>query len=281
MKRLKHFFYLNIGLLLVAAGIYYFLVPSDLAAGGVSGLAMVINKYYNNIPVGTLMLCMNFILFIIAFFVIGKNFATRTIYSSFTLSGMIIVFERFLPIKAPLTGDIFIQLIFGILLSGIGMAIVFNQNSSTGGTDIIAKIINKFFHIPIGKAILLVDFIVTLSAALTFGIRIGMYSLLGVIINGFVIDHVIEGLNISENVVIITNESEKIKTYIMHVLSRGSTIYTAKGAFTNEDKEVITTILNQKEFIKLRNYIRDIDPRAFITVSRVHEALGEGFKENQ
>ena len=281
MKRIKHFFYLNIGLLLVAAGIYYFLVPSDLAAGGVSGLAMVLNKYFSNLPIGALMLFMNFILFIIAFFIFGKNFATRTIYSSFTLSGIIIVFERFFPIKSPLTQDIFIQLIFGVLLSGIGMAIVFNQNSSTGGTDIIAKIINKFFHVPIGKAILLVDFIVTLSAALTFGIRIGMYSLLGVIINGYVIDHVIEGFNVSENVVVISKESEKIKAYIIDTLSRGSTIYAAKGAFTNEDKEVITTILSQKEFIRLRNYISGIDPKAFITVSRVHEALGEGFKENQ
>jgi uncharacterized membrane-anchored protein YitT (DUF2179 family) len=280
MKKIKHFVFLNSGLFLVAAGIYYFLVPSDLAAGGVSGIAMVVNHYFSSIPVGALMLFMNFILFVISFLVVGKDFATRTVYSSFVMSGMIMALERFFPIHKPLTDDIFIQLIFGILMSGIGMAIVFNQNSSTGGTDIIAKIINKYFHVPIGKAILSVDFIVTLSAAMTFGIKIGMYSLLGVIINGLVIDNVIQGLNTSENVVIITSESEKIKNYIINTLERGATIYIAKGAYTNKEKEVIATILNQKEFIRLRGYIRDIDPRAFITVSKVHEALGEGFKQN-
>lgn len=280
MKKIKQFVLLNLGLFLVAAGIYYFLVPNDLAAGGVSGLAMVINHYFHNIAIGILMLGMNFVLFVIAFIIIGKDFAIRTVYSSFMLSGMILVLEKLFPIKAPITDDILIQLIFGILISGVGMAIVFNQNSSTGGTDIIAKIINKYFHIPIGKAILMTDFVITLSAALAFGPKIGMYSLLGVIINGLVIDNVIEGLNISKHVVIITKEVEIIQDFIITTLNRGTTIYYAKGGFSNEDKEVITTTLNQKEFIKLRNHIRDIDPRAFITVSNVHEALGEGFKEN-
>lgn len=280
MKKIKQYILLNLGLFLVAAGIYYFLVPSDLAAGGVSGLAMVINHYFTALPVGAIMLFANFILFIVAFFVIGKEFAVKTVYSSFMLSGMIIILEKFFPIHKPITDDIFIQLVFGILISGVGMAIVFNQNSSTGGTDIIGKIINKYFHIPIGKAILMVDFVITLSAAVSFGPKIGMYSLLGVIINGLVIDNVIEGLNISKNVVIITSKVEAVQDFIINTLERGATIYVAKGAFTHDNKEVITTVLSQKEFIKLRNYIKDIDTRAFITVSNVHEALGEGFKEN-
>lgn len=281
MKKLKQYLLLNIGLFLVAAGIYYFLVPNDLAAGGVSGLAMVINHYFTALPIGALMLFMNFILFIFAFFLIGHQFAIKTVYSSFMLSGMIIVLEKFFPISKPITDDILIQLIFGILISGIGMAIVFNANSSTGGTDIIAKIINKYFHFPIGKSILMTDFIVTLSAAVTFGPRIGMYSLLGVIINGLVIDNVIEGLNISKQVLIISTEVDAIQAYIINTLERGATIYLAKGAYTDNPKEVIMTILSQKEFIKLRNFIKDIDKRAFITVSNVHEALGEGFSENE
>jgi uncharacterized membrane-anchored protein YitT (DUF2179 family) len=281
MKKFKQYLLLNIGLLMVAGGIYYFLVPNDLAAGGVSGLAMVINHYFSTIPIGALMLAMNFILFITAFFVIGHQFAIKTVNSSFMLSGMIWALQKFFPIAKPITDDLLIQLIFGILFSGIGMAIVFNTNSSTGGTDIIAKIINKFFHVPIGKSILMTDFVVTLFAAITFGPRIGMYSLLGVIINGLVIDNVIEGLNISKQVVIITSQVEPIQDYIINVLERGATIYLAKGAYTNEAREVITVILNQKEFIKLRNFIKEIDKRAFITVSNVHEALGEGFTENE
>lgn len=281
MNRIKQYVLLNIGLLLVACGIYYFLVPNDLAAGGVSGLAMVINHYFTFLPIGALMLMMNFVLFIAAFFLINRSFAIKTVYSSFMLSGMILVLEKFLPISKPITDDILIQLIFGIVISGIGMAVVFNVNSSTGGTDIIAKIINKFFHIPIGKAILMTDFVVTLMAAITFGPKIGMYSLLGVVINGLVIDNVIEGLNISKQIVIITSKVEEIQAYIIDELERGATIYLAKGAYTNQPKEVIMTILSQKEFIRLRNYIKEVDKRAFITVSNVHEALGEGFAENE
>jgi uncharacterized membrane-anchored protein YitT (DUF2179 family) len=280
MKKTRHFVLLNLGLFLVAAGIYYFLVPNDFAAGGVSGLAMVINKYIPALPIGALMLVMNFVLFIVAFFAIGKEFATKTVYSSFVLSGMIWALERFFPITSPITDDLFIQLIFGILISAIGMAIVFNQNSSTGGTDIIAKIINKFFHIPIGKAILMIDFVITLFAAAAFGPKIGMYSLLGVIINGLVIDNIIDGLNISKNVFILTKDVEKVENFILEDLQRSATVYYARGAYSKEDKEVISTVINNKEFIRLRNFIKETDKDAFITISNVHEVLGEGFKEN-
>ena len=195
MKQIKDFLMLNLGLLLVAIGIYYFLVPNNLAAGGVSGLAMVINQYIPSAPIGLLMLAMNFVLFVLAFFLIGKEFAIKTVYSSFALSGMVWLLELIYPISQPiLPDDLFIQLIFGILIGAVGMAIVFNLNGSTGGTDIIAKILNKYFHLPIGKGVLAADFFITLFAGVTFGPKIGMYAILGVILNGLVIDLVIEGL---------------------------------------------------------------------------------------
>ena len=139
MKQIKDFLLLNLGLLLVAIGIYYFLVPNNLAAGGVSGLAMVINQYLPMAPIGLLMLGMNFVLFVLAFLLIGREFALKTVYSSFALSGMVWLLELIYPMPAPiLADDLFIQLLFGILISAIGMAIVFNLNGSTGGTDIIA-----------------------------------------------------------------------------------------------------------------------------------------------
>lgn len=277
-KKVKEYMLITIGIILVGAGVYYFLVPNNLAAGGVSGLAIVINKFIPSIPVGLLMLFMNIILFIIAFIVIGSNFGAKTIYSSLGLSGVIWFFERFYPVKSPVTDDMLLNLIFGILIGGIGMGIVFNQNASTGGTDIIAKIINKFFHIDIGKSLLLSDFLITLAAGFTFGFKVGMYALLGVIINGFVIDEVIQGVTICKQVTIISEKGEEIKDYIMHELKRGVTLYEAKGAYTMEKKEVLMTIISRREFIRLREYIKDVDNRAFISVNNVHEVLGEGFK---
>lgn len=278
-KAVKEYVLITLGIFLVAIGIYYFLVPSDLAAGGVSGLAIVINKFFPAIPVGLLMLGMNIVLFIIAFIVIGSNFGAKTIYSSLGLSAMIWCLEKIYPISQPIVDDLLLQLLFGILISGIGMGIVFNQNASTGGTDIIAKIINKFFHIDIGKSLLLSDFLITLAAGLTFGPKIGMYALLGVVINGLVIDNVIQGLNVCKQVTIISEKSEEIKKYIIEELGRGVTIYDGRGAYTGEKKEVLMTIISRKEFIRLREYIKELDKRAFISVSNVHEVLGEGFTE--
>ncbi|TDT63707.1 YitT family protein [Fonticella tunisiensis] len=278
-KTIMDYFYITIGIMLVASGIYYFLVPNDLAAGGVSGLAIVINHYIPTISVGLLMLTMNIILFIIAFILIGPSFGGRTIYASLGLSGAIWILERLFPIKEKVTGDLLLSVLFGILLTGIGMGIVFNRNASTGGTDIIAKMLNKFFHIDVGKALLMSDFSITLMAGLTFGKEVGMYALLAVIINGFLIDEVINGLNMAKQVTIISTKGDEIKKYIMEHLGRGLTIYNAKGAYTGEEKEVLMAVMSRKEFVRLREFIREIDHKAFITVSNVHEVLGEGFKE--
>lgn len=278
-KKIKEYILITIGSVLVAFGIYYFLVPNNLAAGGVSGLAMVIGRYAPGLPIGLLMLAMNIILFIVAFLILGSGFGAKTIYSSLSLSGIIWLFERLLPIKNPITGDVFIELIFGILISAVGMGIIFNQNASTGGTDIIAKIINKYLHIDIGKSLLLSDFAITLLAAIAFDARTGMYALLGVVMNGFVIDTVIEGLNVSKQVMIVSSKPSEIKLFILNELGRGATVYTAKGAFTEQEKEIITTTIGRKEVIRLKHFVSEIDNKAFMTIIDAHETLGEGFKD--
>lgn len=279
MKKTIHdYLVITFGIVLVAAGLYFFLMPNNLATGGVNGLGIIISSY-TGMPVGALMMIMNVILFIIAFIIIGPNFGAKTIYASLGLSGLVWILEKIYPGVKPLAGqDLMLELIFGILISGAGMGIVFNQNASTGGTDVIAKIINKFFHINIGKAVLLSDFLITLFAGITFGTRLGLYALLGVIINSFVIDNVIEGVNVCKNVVIISSKGDVIKKFIINELERGATLYSAKGAYSGKEKEVITTVVSRKEFIRLREYIKDIDSMAFITVNNVHEAFGEGFK---
>jgi uncharacterized membrane-anchored protein YitT (DUF2179 family) len=279
VKKVKEYILITIGIIMVSVGIYFFLIPSNLATGGVSGLAIIISNYIPSLPVGLLMLILNIVLFIIGFLIIGPSFGIKTIYASLGLSGFIWVLPKLIPISKPMANDLMIQLLFGIGISGLGMAIVFNQNASTGGTDIIAKIINKFFHVDMGKSLLMADFIITLMAGLTFGVQAGMYALLGVVLNGFVIDSFINGLNISKQVTIISSKGLEIKDFIINKLERGVTIYDAKGAYSGQPKEVLITIMSRREFIKLKDFIKEIDNRAFITVSDVHEVLGEGFKE--
>ncbi len=278
MKQLiKDYLIITIGIFIVAIGLNIFLIPADLAVGGITGLAMVINNVWPWLSISSLMLVMNIILFIIAFILIGSHFGAKTIYASFGLSGMMWVMERLFPNINPITDDILLNLIYGILIQGIGMAIIFFQNASTGGTDIIAKILNKYFHLDIGKALLISDFFITVLAGVSFGARLGLYALLGVIINGFVIDQVITGLNIKIKVTIISEYPDMIKEYIIDELERGATIYSAEGAYTRETKIVITSVMSKREFVSLRNYIKSLDKSAFVTGGIVHEVLGEGF----
>lgn len=278
MKSLiKDYIIITLGVIIVALGLNFFLIPADLAVGGVTGFAMVVNNVLPILSVGSIMFITNIVLFIVGFILIGPQFGAKTIYASFTLSGVIWIIEKVYKISSPLVNDMLLNLFFGILISGIGMAIVFYQNASTGGTDIIAKIINKFFHVDIGKALLMSDFIITLFAGITFGLELGLYALLGVIMNAFIIDNVIEGLDLKISVSIITSQPDKIKYFINSALERGATVYHAEGSFTKEDRPVITTVMNKKEFIKLKIFIKNSDENAFVMASNIREVMGRGF----
>lgn len=264
----------------MTVGLYYFLIPSNLAVGGVTGLAMVLNNIIPTIPIGAIMLILNLILFILAFILIGKEFGGYTIYCSFLLSGLIYIFEIATPLNKPLIDDLLINLIYGIIISGIGMAIVFYQNASTGGTDIVAKIINKYMHIDIGKALFLADFLIVIFAGFSFGLKLGLYAFLGIVINSLVIDNFIAGFNKKMNIMINSNRSEDINKFILEELDRGTTLYNAVGGFSKKDKIIVNTIVDRKEYITIRNYVKSIDPNAFISVGFVNEVLGEGFIES-
>lgn len=279
MKKTREFLLINLGLMLTAAGIHFFKVPNNFANGGVSGLAIVIRHFLPQISVGPLMLVINIILLIIGFITIGFSFGYKTIYSSFALSGMVWIFDNVYPMSGPFTNDTMLELFFAIILPAVGSAIVFNQGASTGGTDIIAKILNKLTSLDIGKALLTGDFAITLLAGAVFGIRIGMYSLLGLIMKGFLIDTVIEGLNLRKQMVIISQKPEEVREYIIKNLHRGATIHVAMGAFTNEEKHVITTVVSRSQALAMRNYIHEIDKKAFITITNTSEIIGRGFHD--
>lgn len=277
-NRVKDFLIINFGLILVAAGICLFKIPNKFATGGVSGLAIIVSSFFPQIDVGPMMLIINIILLIIGFFFIGGDFGSKTIYSSFALSGMVWLIQKIFPLKEPLTNDMMLELIFSIILPAVGSAIVFNRNASTGGTDIVAKILSKYSKINIGKTLLLTDFLIGAGAGAVFGIKIGLYSILGLIMKAFMIDLVMEGLNMSKYLVIISTKPDEIKQYIVNKLHRGATVYKAEGAFTHKQEDVITTVLNRRQAIKLRNYIRAIDHSAFITISNTSETIGKGFR---
>ncbi len=277
-KVIKDYLIITIGIILVALSVEYFFIPNNLAAGGVTGFAIVINYYFPFMETGILVIIMNVILFVVAFIFIGGNFGAKTIYASFGLSVGLWFIEKFMNPMA-VTRDLMLAAIFGTLISSIGMAMVFNANASTGGTDILAKILNKFFDLDIGKSLLAVDFIVTLLATITFGVDVGLYSLLSVIINGFTIDRIIDGFNSVKEIIIISSNWEVTSNYIIKNLERGCTIFDGKGGFTQQDTKMVYTVLGRSQFIKLKNFIKENDPKAFITISEAYDVLGEGFND--
>lgn len=280
-RKIKEYLLLHLGIIMVSAGLYFFLMPSNLAVGGANGLAIVINNFLPVLPVGIIMIGINLILFVIAFILIGKAFGVKTIYSSFAVSLIIFVLEKLVPVTEPLVGDIALELIFGIIIAGSGMGIVFNQNASTGGTDITAKILHKFFHIDLGKGVFISDILITFLAGFAFGAKLAMYAALGVLINSFVIDYIIEGFNLKKEVTIISEKYEEIKEFIIKELDRGFTAYYGEGGYSEQKRNIIVVVINKREFLKLRAFINKLDARVFLTINNTHEVYGEGFNQLQ
>lgn len=279
-RKLLEFAWINLGLLLVAAGIHFFKSPNGFATGGVSGIAIIVSRYVPSIPVGPMMLIVNMLLLVIGFLAIGSNFGSNTVYSSFALSGFVWLFDLVRPMAAPMTDDRMLELAFSILLPAIGSALVFNMNASTGGTDIIAKVLSLKTSLDIGKALLAADFLIAAGACVAFGMKIGLYSMLGLFLKGFVIDMAIESLNLKKLLTIITTHSDEVCGYITQTLHRGATVHDARGAWTLEPKQVITAVMNRRQAVQLRGYIREIDPKAFIAITNSSEIIGKGFRSN-
>ncbi|WP_322790757.1 YitT family protein [Sedimentibacter hydroxybenzoicus] len=275
---LKEYFFIAIGSFLVAFGIYYFMVPENLATGGVSGLSIVLNNYIS-IPISFINFFLNFILFILGFIFLGKEFGGKTIFSVIFLSLFMYLMETFFPVSAPITDEILLNLMCGIVIMAIGLSIVFNQNASTGGTDIIAKILNKYFNMDIGKGLMAADVIVVALAFFTYGIQTGIVGAFGWFLNGVVVNYFLDGFSVKNEVVIISKKHNEIKKYIFERLDRGVTLYKAEGGYTNEEKDIIVTILDRREYYILKKQLKTIDPNVFVTVRTVQEVYGFGFSK--
>jgi len=278
VKTLKEYAIITCGVVLLAIGLHFFLIPAELAAGGAMGISMLIGHYVTSLDIGLLMLLVSIALFVIAFVALGVGFGTKTIYASLGLSALVWLLERLLPLHEPLTSDLLVAALMGTAISGAGMGVIFNQGASSGGTDILAKIINKYTHLDIGKSLLVTDAVITLLAASVFGLEKGLYALLAVIFNGSVVDYTVQGLNVAMQVFIMTSRPDAIARFIMDQLERGVTLFRAQGGYSGRELNVIYTVLNRREFVSLKNFIMQEDPKAFVTVSHAHEVLGEGFR---
>lgn len=277
-ETLKEYITIAFGSFFVALGVYYFMVPENLATGGISGLSIVLSNYIS-IPISIINFSLNLILFIVGFIFLGKEFGGKTIFSVLILSFFMYLMETYYPVSEPVTNDTLLNLMCGIILAAIGLSIVFNQNASTGGTDIVAKILNKYFNMDMGKGLMAADVIVVASAFFTYGLQTGIIGAFGWFLNGIVVNYFIDGFSVKNEVVIISNKHEEIKHYIFDKLDRGVTLYKAEGGYTNEEKDIIVTILDRKEYYILKKHLKIIDPNVFVTVRTVQEVYGFGFSK--
>ena len=277
MSKFKNFLVMTLGCILLAFGVYFFKIPNGFATGGVTGVATVLAEIIPVTP-GVLIWGFNIALMIIGFVFLGRQNGIKTVYCSMFYSAITYLLEILLPLTTPLTDQPFLELVYAMLLTSIGSAMIFNANASSGGTDIIALILKKYTAIDVGKALLIVDFFVAASSFFAFGIKTGLYSLLGLFAKAFIVDAVIENLNTCKYFVVITSEREKISEFIIKNLHHGATISTVTGEYTKEEKTMIHTVCKRSEAVKLRSKIKEIDPHAFIIITTSSEIIGRGFR---
>ncbi|NFI94485.1 YitT family protein [Clostridium botulinum] len=275
-KLLKEYTIITIGLVIVAIGLELFFYSNNIASGGISGLALILNEILGIEP-GVVMLLCNIVLFIVAFIFIGGSFGIKSMYASFGLSFILSAVEKFHKPVA-ITNNLVLATIFGSVLVAMGTAIMYTQNATTGGTSITAKILSKYCHMDFGKGLLISDSVVILLAIYTFGVELGLFGLLSVYLTGILIDKFIDGFNLSKQVMIFTDKEELVANYIIKDVERGCTVFYGKGGYTKKQNCVILTILSRTQFIKLKQFMMKNDPKAFITVNEITEVLGQGFK---
>ncbi len=276
MKRLKEYGIITIGVALVIISLEFFFFPNKIASGGVSGLALAINSIFG-IDKGIMMIICNTILFILAFMFIGGNFGIKSTYAAFGLSFALSIIEKNYTIVA-VTNNLMLASIFGSVLLALGTAIMLTQDATTGGTSITAKILNKYCNIDFGKALLISDSVVVLLAMYTFGTELALFGLLSIYLTGNLIDKFIDGFNLSKQVMVFTEQEKLVADYIIKDIDRGCTVFYGKGGYTGKHNCMILTILTRSQFIKLKKFIKNNDPDAFITVNETSEVLGKGFK---
>ena len=267
---IKETIILTVAVAIIAAAVYFFLVPSHASVSSISGLGIVLSNFIP-LPLSAITMILNVVLLIIGFFTCGREFGVKTVYTSVMLPLFLGAFEEIFPDFGSMTNSQELDVLCYILVVSVGLSILFNRNASSGGLDIVAKIMNKYLHMDLGKAMSLSGMCVALSAALVYDKKTVVLSLLGTYFNGLVLDHFIFDHNIKRRVCIITKKEEELRQFIIHDLHSGATIYESIGAYNMEKRNEIITIVDKGEYQKLMNYMNREDPKAFITVYTVSD----------
>lgn len=269
-KNIKEFITITFGTLIVAVAVYFFMMPLNITIGSGTALAMVISNFVP-LPVSVIALIQNIVLLLIGFLLIGPEFGAKTVYCAIIMPVLLGVFELVFPNFQSLTQDAFLDMLCYIFVVGVGLAILFSHNASSGGLDIVAKLMNKFLRMDLGQAMSLSGMLVALSSAICYDKLTVVISVLGTYLGGLVVDHFIFGLNIKRRVCIISPKLDQIVDFILHDLHSGATLNEIIGAYDNTRKKEVITIVDNQEYKKLMDYVKRTDPKAFITVYSVNE----------
>ena len=267
---IKETIILTVAVAIITSAVYFFLVPSQTSVSSISGLGIVLSNFIP-LSLSAITMILNVVLLIIGFLTCGKEFGLKTVYTSILLPLFLALFEKIFPNFGSMTNSPELDVICYILVVSVGLSILFNRNASSGGLDIVVKIMNKYLHMDLGKAMSLSGMCVALSSALIYDKKAVILSILGTYFNGIVLDHFIFGQNVKRRVCIITKKEEKLRRFILENLHSGATIYEAIGAYNMEKRNEIITIVDKSEYQRLMNYINQEDPDAFITVYTVSD----------
>lgn len=274
----KTWLLVTLGTVILSVGVYFFKFPNNFSTGGVSGISIILARLIPVLSPAVTMWAINLLLLLLGFVVLGRGFGMLTAYCSMLFSFLTWLFERVFPMDHPFTDQPFLELCFAMMLPALGSAILFNCNASSGGTDIVAMILKKYTDLDIGKALLLSDALIAFSACFVFDIRTGLFSVLGLIIKAFVVDSVIESINLCKYFSIVTTHPEEVCSYIMETLKHGCTTLDAEGAYTHTNKKLILAACRRGEAVRLRQFVRSVDPKAFISITNTSEIIGKGFR---
>ncbi len=272
---------ITIGTLLMAIGVYFFEFQNHFSTGGMGGLSMVLSELFKNFSPGTLILILNIVFLAVGFLFLGRGFAAKTVYCSMLFSVLVWLFELIVPMEGPLTGNILLELFCDMILVSLGGAIVFNEEGSSGGTDIPAMILKKYAGLNMGMSLLIIDLLIVFGMMIVFGAEIGLLSMFAIVLRALVVDNSMENFNMSKYFMIITEKPDEILDYITQKLSRGATIIPGcKGAYTNTDKTIIIVVIDKRQAGILKREIKKLDPLAFTIVGSSGDIIGDGFKSS-
>lgn len=277
-KGIKEYSLIILGTLMLTVGVYFFKIPNGFATGGVSGVGTILGKITPNISSGSWILIINVVLLILGFAFLGKSNGIKTVFCSLLFSLMTYALEFLVPMTKPLTNQPLLELVYAMLLTAFGSAIIFNVGASSGGTDIAALILKKYTRLDVGKSLLIIDFFIAASTFFVFGVQAGLFSIAGLFAKAFLVDSIIDNINSCKYFIVITDKPEEINQYITKELKHSSTVSSAVGGYTHSDKTMIHTVCKRIEAIRLRVHIKEIDPHAFVIITTTSEIVGRGFR---